>query len=126
MRLLLDANLSPRLLEPLRDAGYDVAHVGDLDLIAASDPEIFDHAVADGFAVVTTDSDFPMLLALRRAESPSVIHLRHVAELGPDGHVELLLANLPTIAAELERGVVVSLSPTRLAIRISRSDDEWT
>ena len=117
MRLLLDANLSPRLLKPLRDTGYDVAHVGDVDLIAASDAEIFDHAVTGGFTVVTADSDFPMLLALRRTQSPSVIHLRHVAELGPDDHVHLLLANLPTIVADLERGVVVSLSPTRLAIR---------
>jgi predicted nuclease of predicted toxin-antitoxin system len=58
-----------------------------------------------------------MLLALRRGESPSVIHLRHVAELGPDEHVKLLLANLPTITDDLERGVVASLSPTRLAIR---------
>lgn len=117
MRLLLDANLSPRLLGPLRDAGYDVSHVWDVDLIAASDAEIFDHAVAEGFTVVTADSDFPMLLALRRGESPSVIHLRHVAELAADDHAQLLLANLATIAVDLERGVVVSLSPTRLAIR---------
>ena len=117
MRLLLDANLSPALLEPLRHAGYDVTHVVEVDLITASDAAIFDHAVAEGFAVVTADSDFPMLLALRRAESPSVIHLRHAAELGPDEQVKLLLANLPTIADDLERGVVVSLSPTRLAIR---------
>lgn len=66
---------------------------------------------------MTADSDFPMLLALRRADRPSVIHLRHVAELGPDEHVKLLIANLPTIADDLERGVIVSMSPTRLAIR---------
>jgi hypothetical protein len=58
-----------------------------------------------------------MLLALRRATSPSVIHLRHVAELGSDEHGKLLLANIATIAKDLDRGVVVSLSPTRLAIR---------
>ena len=117
MRLLFDANLSPRLVGPLRDAGYDTTHVADIELATATDSQIFDHAVAEGFAVVTADSDFAMLLALRRTESPSVIHLRHVAELGPDDHAQLLLANLPTIAVDLERGVVVSLSPTRLAIR---------
>jgi len=117
MRLLLDANLSPQLLRPLRDAGYATTHVAEVDLLTATDPEIFDHAVAEGFAIVTADSDFPMLLALRHAESPSMIHLRHVAELRPDEHVKLLLANLPTIADDLERGVIVSLSPTRLAIR---------
>lgn len=117
MRLLLDANLSTQLLGPLREAGYDAIHVVEVDLHTATDPEIFDHAVAEGFVVVTADSDFPMLLALRRAESPSVIHLRHVAELQPHGHVKLLLANLPTITDDVERGVVVSLSPTRLAVR---------
>lgn len=117
MRLLLDANLSPKLLGPLRNAGYDTTHLAEVGLLTATDPEIFDHAVDNGFAVVTADSDFPMLLALRRAESPSVIHLRHVAELGPDEHAKLLLANLPTITDDLERGAIVSMSPTRLAIR---------
>ncbi len=117
MRLLLDANLSPQLLEPLREAGHDTTHVMEVDLLTATDSAIFDHAVAEDFTVVTADSDFPMLLALRRADRPSVIHLRHVAELGPDEHVKLLVANLPTIADDLERGVIVSMSPTRLAIR---------
>jgi predicted nuclease of predicted toxin-antitoxin system len=117
MRLLLDANLSSRLAGPLREAGYDTTHVADIELATATDSQSFDHAVAEGFAVVTADSDFPMLLALRRADNPSVIQFRHVAELGPDDHAELLLANLAVIAADLDRGVVVSLSPTRLAIR---------
>jgi predicted nuclease of predicted toxin-antitoxin system len=66
MRLLLDANLSPRLIEPLTASGYDVTHVGDLGLLHATDSVIFDRAVADGYVIVTADSDFPMLVALRR------------------------------------------------------------
>lgn len=66
---------------------------------------------------MTADSDFPMLLALRRVRSPSVIHLRHDAEFGPDEQAELLLANLPTITDDVERAAIVSLGPTRLAIR---------
>ena len=117
MRLLIDANLSPRLVAPLRNEGFDTTHVADIGLATATDSGIFDHAVSEGFAIVTADSDFAMLLALRRSTSPSVIQLRHVAELGSDAHLELLLSNLPAIVEELERGVVVSLSPTRLAIR---------
>ncbi len=117
MRLLLDANLSPRLAVALPTAGYDVTHVADLDLLAAPDSVIFDRAVDDGYVVVTADTDFSMLLALRRASSPSVILLRRVSELSPDEHGRLLLANLPAILDDLTRGVVVSLSPTRLAIR---------
>lgn len=117
MKLLIDANLSPKVAEGLREAGFDAVHVTDLDLLTASDDAIFDRAVEDGYVVVTADSDFGMLLALRRATSPSVVHLRGVAELGPEEHLELLVPNLPTIAEDLERGAIASLSPTRLAVR---------
>lgn len=32
MKFLLDANLSPALIGPLSDAGYDAVHVADLGL----------------------------------------------------------------------------------------------
>lgn len=117
MRLLLDANLSPRVAAGLRVAGHDAIHVEDLSLLRATDEEIFDRAAADGLVVVTADTDFGMLLTLRRATSPSVVQLRHVAELLPDVHLALLIANMPAIAEDLDRGAIVSLSPTRLAIR---------
>jgi predicted nuclease of predicted toxin-antitoxin system len=68
-------------------------------------------------ANLTADSDFGMLLAMLRATSPSVVHLRHVSELPPDAHVELLVANLPRIEDDLGRGAIASLSPSRLAVR---------
>lgn len=117
MRLLIDANLSPRVAEGLRFAGYDAVHVVDFTMVTATDDEIFDRAVADGLTVVTADSDFGKLLALRRTSNPSVIHVRGVAKLAPGDHVGLLLANLPTIAGDLQRGAIASLSPTRLAVR---------
>jgi len=117
MRLLVDANLSPKVAAGLREAGFEAMHVADLDLLTATDDQIFDQAVDDGFVVVTADSDFGMLLALRRSTSPSVIHLRHIAELPPDAHLDLLVANLPAIAGDLDRGVIASMSPSRLAMR---------
>jgi predicted nuclease of predicted toxin-antitoxin system len=117
MRLLVDANLSPKVAAGLREAGFEAMHVADLDLLAATDDQIFDRAVDDGFVVVTADSDFGMLLALRRSATPSVIHLRHIAELPPDAHLDLLVANLPAIAGDLDRGVIASMSPSRLAVR---------
>ena len=96
MRLLLDANLSPRIAESLSAAGFDAVHVADLGLVAATDDEIFDRAAEHGLVVVTADSDFGALLAMRRATSPSVVHLRHVAELVAEEHLQLLVANLPT------------------------------
>lgn len=117
MRFLLDANLSPRLVETVGTAGYRARHVADLGLLNASDDTIFDRAAADGDVVVTADSDFSVLLVSRRSARPSVILLRHVAELPWPVHSDLLIANPPSVIDDLVGGAVVSLSPTRLAVR---------
>ena len=80
MRLLLDANLSPRLAVSLTTAGYDVTYVADLDLLAAPDSVIFDRAVDDG-SWSSPPTDSLQLLALRRGSSPSVILLRRVSKV---------------------------------------------
>lgn len=117
MKLLLDANLSPALVKSLTTAGYDATHVVDHGLLRADDDTILQRAVADGCVVVTADSDFPMMLATRRLAGPSVVALRQVTELPVREHGTLLIANLPTVAKDLGRGAIVSLSPTRLAVR---------
>jgi len=117
MRLLLDANLSPSLVAPLTRAGHDVVHVEHIGLVSAEDEAILDHAGADGRVIVTADTDFPMLLALRRAHMPSVVLLRHMTHLPPDVQRALLEANLPLVRQYLDAGAVVSLSPTRMAVR---------
>jgi len=42
VRFLLDANLSPRLVARLSEAGHDAVHVRELELLTASDSVIFD------------------------------------------------------------------------------------
>jgi predicted nuclease of predicted toxin-antitoxin system len=117
VRFLLDANLSPRLVEQLTKAGYEVVHVAPLGLLTASDTEIFDRAAESGDVVITADSDFSMLLAARASARPSVVLLRQVAELPMQAHADLLIANLPAVLGDLDQGAVVSMSPARLAVR---------
>lgn len=117
MRLVLDANLSPSVAEALREAQFDASHVGDHGLLSAADEEIFDWAAEHGAVVVTADSDFAMLLALRKASSPSVVHLRGIADSPPATHAALLIDNLASIADELGAGAIASLSPTHLRVR---------
>lgn len=117
MRFLVDADLSPSVTARLIEAGFSARHVGDLNMLRASDEAILDRAAADGDVVVTADSDFGMLLASRQSAEPSVILLRHVNELRPPAQAALLIANLPAIQEHLAQGVIVSLSPTRLAVR---------
>ena len=78
---------------------------------------IFDRAAADGDVLITADSDFSMLLAARGAVGPSVVLLRHVAELHWSVHLALLVDNLPAVLQDLGAGAVASLSPTRMAVR---------
>jgi predicted nuclease of predicted toxin-antitoxin system len=117
VRFLLDANLSPKLVTALAAAGHASRHVDEIGLLRASDVTIFDRAAADGDVLITADVDFTNLLAARGSSRPSVVLLRHVAELPWHEHEALLVANLPAVLADLQEGAVVSLSPTRLAVR---------
>ncbi len=78
---------------------------------------IFDRAAMDGDVLITADSDFTNLLASRGSSVPSVVLLRQVAELPWREHEALLVTNLPAVLGDLQEGAVVSLSPTRLAVR---------
>ncbi|MDQ2707471.1 MAG: DUF5615 family PIN-like protein [Actinomycetota bacterium] len=117
MRLLLDANLSPALIGPLEQAGHHAVHVVDLGLLSASDAVILRRAADDGYTVITADSDFPTMLALHSAATPSVVHLRNINELSLQALAALLIENLPTVLDDLENGAIVSLSLTRMAVR---------
>lgn len=58
MKLLLDQNLSHRMVKPLADAFPDTSQVSFLKLGDASDREIWDYAKQNGYAIVTLDADF--------------------------------------------------------------------
>jgi predicted nuclease of predicted toxin-antitoxin system len=74
VKLLLDENLSPRLLPRLNLLFPGLTHVRDVGLKQSDDEEIWWWAKANDFAVVTTDGDF-VILAQRFGWPPKVIHL---------------------------------------------------
>jgi len=117
MRLNVDANLSPRIAAALREAGHDTTHVVDHGLHTADDETILKHAAAEGRTIVSADSDFATLLALAGLRGPSLVLLRSADRLSPEQQAQLLIANLPTIAAELGDGAVASLSRGHLRLR---------
>ena len=49
MRLLLDANLSPRVLAVLSANGHEARHVGDIGLLTATDETILEWAGEHGY-----------------------------------------------------------------------------
>jgi predicted nuclease of predicted toxin-antitoxin system len=118
MRFLVDANLSPRVAVLLSGEGFESIHVGDVDLLTATDQAILAYAAANELVIISADSDFGELLAVSRgAVRPSVILLRSADRLTPDQQAAILAVNLPAVADELKTGALASIARGRIRIR---------
>lgn len=118
MRLLVDANLSPKVSAGLRAAGHDAIHVDDIDMTSASDKDISERAAAEARVVISSDSDFAQILALTGRTAPSLVLLRSADPMTPTEQTALVAANLPTIADDLAQGAVASLGQNHLRVRL--------
>jgi predicted nuclease of predicted toxin-antitoxin system len=77
MKLLLDENLSRRLLEAIRDLFPGSVHVAQAGLSSGTgDRKIWDYAGENGFAILTADTDF-VTLANTLGSPPKVILLEN-------------------------------------------------
>jgi predicted nuclease of predicted toxin-antitoxin system len=75
MTLLFDQNLSHRLVGQLKTEFPGSSHVRDIGLMSSPDLQVWDYAKANGFTIVSKDTDFQQR-ALLYGHPPKVIWVR--------------------------------------------------
>jgi predicted nuclease of predicted toxin-antitoxin system len=101
LKLLFDANLSPKLAWRLRELFPGSAHVFETGLARSTpDEKIWTYAAAEGFAIVTADSDF-LDFAKSRGAPPKIVHLENCDYR--TSQVEAILRRNAVRIAELEQ-----------------------
>lgn len=75
MKLLFDENLSPKLIQALSDLFPNSAHVDRIGLGGSTDNQVWKYAKANGYTLVSKDSDF-YNLSMLHGHPPKVIWIK--------------------------------------------------
>jgi predicted nuclease of predicted toxin-antitoxin system len=95
VKLLLDENLSDRMIHRIVDLYPDSEHVKTLGLINTDDKLIWEYAKTNGFVIVSKDADFHQR-SLLYGHPPKFIYLR-IGNCSTSKIIQILRDNLDTI-----------------------------
>jgi len=117
MKLILDMNLSPKLVNMLNSKGVVSQHWHTIGNPAASDLEIMEFARSNQAIVVTCDLDFTAILSNTHDSQPSVIQIRK-HDLQLEILAEQLSAAVKQCADELNKGAILTLDARKVRARL--------
>ncbi len=116
MRFLIDNNLSPNLKSLLNELGEDALHVGELEMSASTDEEIFDFAFREKRTIISADTDFGFILSEWKKKAPSIILFRYISTK-PEIQIEYLKKLLLEFKKEINEGSLLVVEPGRVRIK---------
>ena len=100
MKILLDANISWKLVEKLKPIFGECNHVDLIGLnVPAEDKDIWDYALSNGYIIITKDTDFVDLMEIKGF--PPKIVLLKTGNNNSQALVELLIKT-KTMIKDLE------------------------
>lgn len=117
MKILLDMNLSPALVQKLSSLSHTATHWSEVGDARAADRKIMAWAAEHGYTVLTHDLDFGALLAASGGEKPSVVQIR-TRDVLSDSYLQALQDALVRFEPDLEMGALVVVEPGRARVRI--------
>lgn len=110
-------NLSPDWVDVFQRHGWEAVHWSTIGDPKAKDRDIMRRAKTLGWVVFTHDLDFGAILAVTRAEGPSVVQVR-TQDVSPVYLAPIILPVLRTHEAALERGALVIIDEKKSRVRI--------
>jgi predicted nuclease of predicted toxin-antitoxin system len=117
MKLLIDMNLAPYLVDIFIEQGWQTLHWSTVGNPCADDSTIMEWARDNGYVVFTHDLDFGALLATTKVQGPSVIQIRTQDVLSQNFYSRLIQA-LHKYESMLEKGALIVIDENKFRIRI--------
>ena len=115
MKILIDMNLSPRWADFLIKNGLDAVHWSSIGSHDVPDTEIITYAKVHDYTILTNDLDFGFILAISQGKKPSVIQTR-TDVLGPDRIGNIVINTIKLLAADIDRGALVTIGPRKTRV----------
>ncbi|GAB3795111.1 hypothetical protein GCM10028819_10620 [Spirosoma humi] len=117
MKIVIDMNLSPTWCLFLGQAGHEAVHWSEVGDARTTDSLITAWAKENKYIIFTHDLDFGTILAVTKAEGPSVIQIREHDVL-PEGMGEIVLQALIQFKDHLQIGALITIDSRSFRARI--------